>query len=294
MHMPRTVALAGATGLVGREILRGLVADPPGIHRWPVFMCTDVGAILRDTAHLRNEIAIAVANSRMPRLVKAASLEMLFALMALALPPAAQGAPGEWQVDAAHTSADIQIYSRTNENGYPEFRGVTKIKSRLSAFVALFRDVDNMPKWAYRIKKVQQLQSISDTEVYAYTVNSLPLPLYDRDSVVRSILSQDRNTLKVTIRGSAVPDYLERDDRYVRMPVVESFWTFTPLDDGLVEVVFQGYGDPGGNLSSGLLAWFVRISLSEAPYSTLREMRKVISRSDYQSSTFSFIREPVR
>src|SRR5258706_12147781 len=28
MHMPRTVALAGATGLVGREILRGLVADP--------------------------------------------------------------------------------------------------------------------------------------------------------------------------------------------------------------------------------------------------------------------------
>src|SRR5258708_12708126 len=26
--MPRTVALAGATGLVGREILRGLVADP--------------------------------------------------------------------------------------------------------------------------------------------------------------------------------------------------------------------------------------------------------------------------
>jgi uncharacterized protein YbjT (DUF2867 family) len=28
MRMPRTVALAGATGLVGREILRGLVADP--------------------------------------------------------------------------------------------------------------------------------------------------------------------------------------------------------------------------------------------------------------------------
>jgi uncharacterized protein YbjT (DUF2867 family) len=28
MHMLRTVALAGATGLVGREILRGLVADP--------------------------------------------------------------------------------------------------------------------------------------------------------------------------------------------------------------------------------------------------------------------------
>src|SRR4051812_17994062 len=27
MRMPRTVALAGATGLVGREILRGLVAD---------------------------------------------------------------------------------------------------------------------------------------------------------------------------------------------------------------------------------------------------------------------------
>lgn len=201
-------------------------------------------------------------------------------------------AAADWELKVEDGSADIQIYVRTTEQGYPEFKGVTKIKSTLSAFIALFRDVDNMPNWAYRISEVRTLKRVSDAEVYAYTVNSLPFPLHDRDAVVRSTLGQDRNTLKVTIKGSTVPDYVPRDDRYVRMPVVESFWSFTPLGGGIVEVVFQGYGDPGGSLSSGLMAWFIQLSISEAPYYTLLNMQKMIARPEYQAAHYAFIKEP--
>lgn len=201
------------------------------------------------------------------------------------------GAASDWDLKIDDKEADIRIFSRVNERGYPEFRGVTRVKSTLSGFVALFKDLDHMPNWAYRIRKAERLKVISDTESYAYTVNSLPPPLWDRDAVVHSVISQDAQTLKMTFRGSGAPDFAPKNDRYVRMPVVESSWNFTPLGGGMVEVVFEGYGDPGGTLSSGLLAWFVRISLSEAPYQTMLQMKKFVTQPDYQAARYSFIRE---
>ena len=213
-------------------------------------------------------------------------------LAALHLPLAC--AADDWQLKVADREADIQVFSRVNERGYPEFRGVTKVQSRLSAFVAMFKDIDRMPEWAYRVRKVARLKVISETESYVYTINSLPLPLYDRDVIVHSTISQDAGTQQVTFRGSGVPDFAPRDEHFVRMPVVESSWTFTPLADGMVEVVFQGYGDAGGTLSSALLAWFVRLSISEAPYHTMLQMKKRVSQPEYQAARYPFIREPVQ
>ena len=200
-------------------------------------------------------------------------------------------AASDWELKVADREADIRILSRVNERGYQEFKGVMKIRSTLGAFVALFKDVEHMPGWAYRISRAEKLAEVSETETYAYTVNSLPPPLYDRDAVVHTTISQDRATLKMIFRNTGVPDYVPKSDRYVRMPVVESSWTFTPLGAGMVEVVFEGYGDPGGSLSSALLAWYVRLTLSEAPYHTMLQMKSVVSRPEYQAARYSFIRE---
>lgn len=40
---------------------------------------------------------------------------------------------------------DIVLHYRNTADGLTEFRGTTHIKSNLSGFVALFRDVDTMP-----------------------------------------------------------------------------------------------------------------------------------------------------
>lgn len=202
-------------------------------------------------------------------------------------------AADDWQLKVADREAGIEVFSRVNDQGYPEFKGVTRVRSRLSAFVALFKDLERMPEWAFRVRRAERLKVISETESYIHIVNSLPLPLYDRDVIVHSLLTQDAGTLQLTFRGSGVPDFAPRDERYVRMPVVESSWTFTPLADGMVEVVFQGHGDPGGSLSSVLLAWFVRLSISEAPYQTMLQMKKRASLPEYQAARYPFIREPV-
>ena len=217
---------------------------------------------------------------------------ILAAVSVLYLPLAS--AAEDWQLKVADKEAGIEVFSRVNEQGYPEFRGVTRVQSRLNAFVALFKDFDRMPEWAYRIRKAELLEVISEMESYTYIVNSLPLPLYDRDVIVHSTIAQDPRTLQVIFHSIGVPDFAPKDDRYVRMPVVESSWTFTPLADGMVEVVFQGHGDPGGSLSSVLLAWFVRLSISEAPYQTMLEMKKRVARPEYQAARYPFIREPVQ
>lgn len=216
----------------------------------------------------------------------------LAALLASLLPLSPACAASDWELKVSDKEADIQVFSRVNERGYAEFKGVTRVQSRLSAFVALFKDLDRMPEWAYRIRKAERLKVISETESYAYTINALPLPLHDRDVIVHSKISQDAGTLQVIFRGSGAPDFAPRDERYVRMPVVESSWTFTPLASGMVEVVFQGHGDPGGALSSGLLAWFVRLSISEAPYQTMLQMKKLVALPEYQVARYPFIREP--
>ena len=210
----------------------------------------------------------------------------------LHLPPAS--AADDWQLKVADAEAGIQVYSRVTEQGYPEFRGVTRVRSRLSAFVALFKDIDRMPEWAFRVRKAERLKVISETESYIHIINSLPLPLYDRDVIVHSTITQDAGTLQLTFRGSGVQDFAPRNDRFVRMPVVESVWTFTPLPDGMVEVVFRGHGDPGGSLSSVLLAWFVRLSISEAPYHTMLQVKKRVSQPEYQAARYPFITEPVQ
>lgn len=213
-------------------------------------------------------------------------------LLSAALLCGSAAAANEWQLEHSDAEAGIRVYLRTTPDGYREFRGVMRVKSRLSACVALLRDVERMPRWVYRNRRAQVLQRVSETQAYAYTVSAMDWPLRDRDAVVLSTLAQDPATLAVTIRGSARPDFRPRDERYVRMPVVESSWRFTPVGASMVEVEFQGYGDPGGSLSTGLLKWIAQSAIREAPYRTLLGLRDAIGDAKYQSASFRHVIEP--
>ena len=76
------------------------------------------------------------------------------------------------------------------------------------------------------------------------------------------------------------------------MPVVESFWEFTPTGDGFNKVVFQGYGDPGGHASSGFMRWMHNRLVWQVPYKTIRGMQVTIDKTEYQTASFGFVQEP--
>ena len=143
------------------------------------------------------------------------------------------------------------------------------------------------------------LRWVSDKEVYAYNVSRLEWPLSDRDAIVHTVLDQDPVTLSVTIKGKGIQqydgetlfDYKSVEHRYVRMAKVESFWRFEPQANGIIEVTFQGYGDPGGNISTPFFKWFLGMVVWESPYETLKKMRGIIGRDKYQAKHFDFIED---
>ncbi len=204
----------------------------------------------------------------------------------------------EWIEIKDDNENDIQIFYRTHKSGNVEFKGIMHFESRLSGFVALFADYEKMPKWAYRMKTVTVLKEIEEREVIIHTIHSMPWPFKPRDAVVRSSLKQDPTSLIVTIRGRAIPDYIDVDNQYIRIKKIESKWTFRPMSTGkTVEVTFQGYGEPGGVLLSSIhrspvFRWLVKLYLWQLPYKTLKNMKIMIRQPKYQGKAFNYIKEP--
>ena len=66
----------------------------------------------------------------------------------------------------------------------------------------------------------------------------------------------DRDSHVVIISIDSVSGYHPEQENRVRMPLVKVHVTMIPLDNGRIEVVFQGYGDPGGSFSSRFFRWF--------------------------------------
>ena len=219
---------------------------------------------------------------------------LLALLLGAACPASASPAPPDdpdWRLRIESTAENVRVYARTNGQGFPEFRGVTRVRSSLSALIALFSDTEAMPGWLYRTKEVRRIEVVNDNELFVYSVNNLPWPLLDRDSPFHVRIAQDEQTRVVRLTAKGLPNYLPEQHNRVRMPRVDAAWTFTPLPGGCVEVEFRGWGDPGGSLRFAPFRWFYERTVWEAPYETLLSLRRVIGEEKYQSHRSTFIRE---
>ncbi|MFC1679230.1 START domain-containing protein [Elusimicrobiota bacterium] len=215
---------------------------------------------------------------------------LLFA--SILLIPVARPASAEWKRILGAADDDIRVYSRKSETGYTEYKGVTSVESPLGALIAVFRDVDAIPLWFDKTKEVKVVKTVSDTEYYVYTTLAAPFPIKDRDSVVRTVISQDPKTLVVTVTGTSVPDLVPEDEDHVRVRIIESSWTLIPKGDGLVEVAFQCYSDPGGKIPAWLLKVAGKTILKRSPYKTLKRLKRLVGREKYRGKTFPYIKEP--
>ena len=204
---------------------------------------------------------------------------------------------GGWELVKKDEANDILVYYRTLESSNVEFRGITHLRTSLSSLIALLKDFETLPEWAYRTNKVVTLKQTSQTEAYVYTIHPMPWPFMPRDSFLFSHIDQNPHTFVVTVKGRAVPNYIPLNDDYVRISSGESFWQFTPTGKGILEVVFQGYGEPGGSFSesvftSAIFRSLFKLYLWKLPYETLKRMRHYIQSEKYQKKKFNFIREP--
>ena len=216
-------------------------------------------------------------------------------LMLVLLIPSTIFAHESWFLNKVDKKANINIYYRIRDSGNVEFRGEMTLETSLQSCVAILQDADSMHRWVYNVKQANVLKKLNEFEAYSYVVNSVPFPLTERDSVIHTILQQDKKTLAVTILGSSVPTYIPEEEKYVRIIEVNSYWKFIPLDKRSTQIIFQGYGEPGGNISADIahnriFAWLSKAELWKLPYYTLKKMKTEIRKKKYQEAHFDFLK----
>ena len=159
-------------------------------------------------------------------------------------------ADNNWQQVVDDLEDDIQVYVRTIPGSdLKAFKGTTRVKSRLTAAVALLEDYSVAPQWMYNCKAIDVIERQSSTQLLSYMVSDAPWPVSERDVVVESQLLQSGDGT-VTIKLQSRDDVFPVSEGLVRMSALSGYWRFTPQPDGWLAVEYQLHAEPGGSLPS--------------------------------------------
>ena len=142
-----------------------------------------------------------------------------------------------------------------------ELRGVTTVNSTLNGLMALLRDAPRNTEWVHRSGGARIIEQDEYSYAYVYGIVDAPIPLQDRDTVVRFDYSQDLATGVVDISITNFPDFVPLEPGLVRVPDFGGFWRLRPLGDGRVEVTYQVRGDPGGWIPVWLANYAAEVSV---------------------------------
>ena len=183
----------------------------------------------------------------------------------------------------------IQIYtSSVTDSKFKAVKALMQIPTTLHALTALVQDAESCPDWADLCKEAKVVETVSDTEMYVYTLNDLPWPVADRDAVAHVVWEQLPEDASVMMHATVAPDKLPKTKGKVRLEYGYTSWKFTPMENGEIAVESFAHVDPGGATP----AWLTNRLLTESPFVTLKAMRKLIAEGAYQDTTIGFISNP--
>ncbi|MFN0174687.1 MAG: START domain-containing protein [Saprospiraceae bacterium] len=180
----------------------------------------------------------------------------------------------------------VKVYYRKTSDVY-ELKLITSLKVSLSGLVTLLSEVDNYPKWGYKVAESRELKKVSDHETYYYSKLDFPWPLDDRDIVVHSKMEQDPITRRVTATSIAKPDYIPATKGVIRMRNAHTSWTLLPGPGGWTYVEYYIYSDPGGSLPD----WLVNMALDVGPRETIKNMRGFVQQEKYKTAKVGHLKD---
>lgn len=180
----------------------------------------------------------------------------------------------------------VKVYYRKTSDVY-ELKLVTSIKSSLAGLITLFSEVENYPKWGYKVAESKKLAQISNVESIYYSRLDFPWPLDDRDIIMHNRLEQDPITRKIVATSVAEPRYLPEKPDAIRISNAKTVWTIVPGNGGWLYVEYYIYSNPAGNLPD----WLVNMAIDVGPRETINNIREFVTQPQYQSAKLAYIKE---
>ncbi|OEF87890.1 START domain-containing protein [Vibrio splendidus] len=192
----------------------------------------------------------------------------------------------EWKL--VRNKQGIEVYNRKVEgNDLKDFRAEADIQANLTSIIALFTDTSVGTQWVENIDEMEEIKHFSDAHTITKTYTKAPWPVSDREAIVENVISQEPNTLIVTIEQHGKPNYLPNNKKVIRVAKLESRWVLTPIDKETTHISYQVLSDPGGSIPS----WLINMVAVSQPYNTLLGLSKILNSKDYIAHTLDFIKD---
>ena len=194
--------------------------------------------------------------------------------------------PSDWELQK--NSDDIKVYTRdVSGSEYKEIKVDLTVKSTLAGVSKVFNDVPSTINWSYNCTQAKVLKKISTYDYYVYNVYTAPWPVSDRDVITHVVQTQDTTTKVITVNIVGVKDFIPEKEGLVRVESTKITSTFTPLKNGLVQIIYQIHTDPGGSIPSYLVNLFVY----DAPFNSFLSFKKIVSKPENCSYKSKDIKE---
>ena len=199
--------------------------------------------------------------------------------------PSSLKAENIWQL--AKQEEGIQVYVRDNpKSSLKVFRGIVILPStKLSSLVAVLDDVNIMPQLLHNCKSAEILKKEDKLSTTLYIVSKMPWPVKNRDSVVHSVMTQDKNTKRVLIKMRSNPKAVPLKRGMVRVAAMSGYWELMPVmidgkESKKIKVTYELSVDPGGSLPK----WLVNTLAVDFPFNTLKNLRQLAKKPVYRNA----------
>jgi START domain len=178
-------------------------------------------------------------------------------------------AQGKW--DLKKDDKGIQVFTRNAARGnIKELRVVCELDATRAQLISTLQDINDYNNWVYSEKKSTILKTITPQNIIYYTQARLPWPIKDRDLVIELNISTTADALYV--QAKSIPDYLPKNNSYIRVPYSLAQWKVTQAPDNKLKVDYTFSVDPGGNIPS----WLVNATLTIGPYNSFLKLRELL------------------
>jgi len=192
---------------------------------------------------------------------------LLTALLCIGFSPVI--AQGKW--DLKKNENGIQVFTRKAAKGnIKELRVVCELDATKAQLINTLENIADYNSWVYSNKKSTILKMITPQNIIYYTQSHLPWPIKDRDLVVELTISPTPDVLNV--QAKSLPDYLPKENNYIRVPYSLAQWKVTQAADNKLKVDYTFSIDPGGSIPS----WIVNATLTIGPYNSFVKLRDIL------------------
>ncbi len=155
-----------------------------------------------------------------------------------------------------------------------------ELNATLASSLALLDDAEACPDWIHRCELSRVLERTGSLERHIYQVSDLPFPAASRDMIFKATIRQTEDgSIRIDLHSK--PDFIE-ETRYIRITESYGSYLLEKLDEHRTRLTWIQYVDPAGALP----AFMVNSMLTDVPFKSLENFKKVVTREKYRDASF--------